>query len=223
MDLAPNIAISFSTRFPIEVQKKRRGSKHGSFICVRFTIEFQTYRTWFRTWPFHVSCVSLSKFKQNRFGSKHGRFMLYVLPIRISTKMGLVPNMAVSLLCVFPLNNGPGSKRGRFIFMRFSYEFQSKWTWFQTWPFHFNIVPKNGCPTLVGPTHWLVLPFGWSYPLAGPNPQPLAGLPAVWSYPLTGPTPWLVLPTGWCYLMAGPIHWLVLPTGWSYPLAGPTH
>ena len=118
--------------------------------------------------------------------------MLYSFPTQVSIQMVLVPNMAVSVLCVFPLNNGPGCKRGRFIFTRFSFEFQSKWTWFQTWPFHFSIVPKNGCPTLFGPTHWLVLPAGWPYLLPGP-------------------TSWLALPTGWS-----------CPTGCSCPLAGPT-
>ena len=97
-------------------------------------IEFQTYRTWFQTWAFHFLCVPLAKFKQNASGSKHGRFMLYASPYQNPIKMVLVPNMAVSSLCVFPLNNGPnvavsflrvsrldfnqngpGSKHGRFI------------------------------------------------------------------------------------------------------------
>ena len=183
-DLVPNMAVSCFMCFPSKVRTERiwfqtwpfhalrashsnfnpngPGSKHGCFICVRFPIEFQTYRTWFLTWPFHILCVSPTKFKQNRFGSKHCRFMLYVFPIRITAKMDLGPNMAVSFLCVFPLNNGSGSKRGRFIFtcsrlnfiqngpgsqhgrfihVRFPIEFQTYRTWFQTWAFHVLCVP----------------------------------------------------------------------------------
>ena len=133
--------------------------------------------------------------------------MLYSFPTQVSIQMVLVPNMAVSVLCVFPLNNGPGCKRGRFIFTRFSFEFQSKWTWFQTWPFHFSIVPKNGCPTLFGHTHWLVLPAGWPYLLAGPAP-------------LAVPAHWLVLPSGWAYV-GGLAGWQDHLGGWNAWVVGP--
>ena len=59
----------------------------------------------------------------------------------------------------------------------------------------------------VGPTHWLVLPPGWSCPLAGPTHSLV--LPISWSQSLAGPTCWLVLP------LAVPARRLVLPGGWT--------
>ena len=138
VQLVPSMAVSCFACFPHRISDKDGpGPKHCYFILYALPHRSSNKKTWLKTWPFH----------------------LCAFPHRISNIPDLVPNMAVLYFMCFPIKiqtertwfqtwpfhalrdshlnfspNGPGSKHGCFIVMRFPTEQR---TWFQTWPFHF--------------------------------------------------------------------------------------